>query len=128
MKNPINYFRQLLSVRLSLWIVLFAAIIFIAALNYMFQESRRAVGEEAINHATQILGNTVQRVNRIIDEVEVATRNTAWLPEQHIDEPEVMRTYTKNIVENNPDLYGCSLSFAPYYYRSKGFRGKENST
>jgi sigma-B regulation protein RsbU (phosphoserine phosphatase) len=120
MKNPVNYFRQLLSVRLSLWIVLFAAIIFIGALSYMFQESRRAVREEAISHATQILDNTVQRVDGIIDEVEVATRNMVWLPEQHIDNPEVMSSYTKNIVENNPDLYGCSLSFAPNFYRSKG--------
>ena len=51
MKNPVNYVRQLLSVRLSLWVVLFAAIIFIGALNYMFQESRRAVRDEAINSA-----------------------------------------------------------------------------
>ena len=121
MKNPVNYFRQLLSVRLSLWIVLFAAIIFIGALSYMFQESRRAVREEAISHATQILDNTVQRVNSILDEVETATRNTVWLPEKDIDNPDAMRIYTKSILENNPDLYGCALSFTPNYYKDKGY-------
>ena len=120
MKNPVNYVRQLLSVRLSLWVVLFAAIIFIGALNYMFQESRRAVRDEAINHASQILDNTVQRVNSILDEVEIATRNTVWLPIKHIDDPAAMYTYTKSIVENNPDLYGCALSFEPYYYKQFG--------
>ena len=55
MINPIIYVRRLLSVRLSLWIVLFAALIFIGALKYLFTESKETVREEAINHANQIL-------------------------------------------------------------------------
>ena len=33
MKNPLKYIRQSLSTRLSLWIVLFATVIFLAALS-----------------------------------------------------------------------------------------------
>ena len=76
MKNPITYIRQSLATRLSLWIVLLAALIFLASLGYLFHESRRAVHEEAMNRATQVLDNTVQRVTNILDQVEVATNNT----------------------------------------------------
>ena len=47
-----------LSTKLSVWIVLFAGLIFIAALGVFFNESRKAVRNEAINHATQTLDNT----------------------------------------------------------------------
>ena len=70
------FFRNSLSARLGLWIVMFAALIFIAALGFLFAESRQAVRQEAISHATQTLESTVLRVTNILDEVVVATDNT----------------------------------------------------
>ena len=90
MKNPITYIRQSLSTRLSLWIVLFAAIVLIGCIGYMFAESRQAIRQEAINRATQILENTSQRVNTILERVEVATNNTDWLITRHLDAPDSM--------------------------------------
>ena len=120
MKNPMTYIRQSLSARLSLWIVLFATIIFLAALGYMFYESRRAVYEEAMNRATQVLDNTVQRVTNILDRVEVAANNTEWLVTRHLDAPDSMFVYSHNILKNNPDLNGCSIAFEPYYFKDRG--------
>ncbi len=120
MKNPITYFRQSLSMRLSLWIVLFAALIFLIALGYMFFESRRAVRQEAINHATEILDNTAERVNTILTMVEVATNNTDWLAARHLDAPDSMFVYCRRILQNNPDLNGCSIAFEPYFFPNRG--------
>ena len=120
MKNPMTYIRQSLSARLSLWIVLFATIIFLAALGYMFYESRRAVYEEAMNRATQVLDNTVQRVTNILNRVEVAANNTEWLITRHLDAPDSMFVYSHNILKNNPDLNGCSIAFEPYYFKDRG--------
>ena len=119
-KKIIAYFHQSLSFRLSLWIVLFATIIFIGALEYMFHESREAVRDEAINRASQILDNTELRVNRILEQVEIAARNTMWLPTRHLDAPDSMYVYSRRILENNPDLYGCSIAFEPYYFKDRG--------
>ena len=120
MKNPITYIRQSLSRRLSLWIVLFAAAIFLIALGFMFYQSRKAVRQEAINHATEILDNTAERVNTILTMVEVATNNTDWLAARHLDAPDSMFVYCKRILQNNPDLNGCSIAFEPYYFPSRG--------
>ena len=120
MKNPITYFRQSLSMRLSLWIVLFAALIFLIAIGYMFFESRRAVRQEAINHATEILDNTAERVNTILTMVEVATNNTDWLAARHLDAPDSMFVYCRRILQNNPDLNGCSIAFEPYFFPNRG--------
>ena len=120
MKNPLKYLRRSLSARLSLWIVLFATFVFLTALSYMFYESRRAVKEEAMNRATQVLDNTVQRVINILDRVEVATNNTDWLPTRHLNAPDSMFVYCRRILENNPDLNGCSIAFEPYYFKDRG--------
>ena len=120
MKNPVIYIRMLLSVRLSLWIVLFTTFIFMGALGYLFNESREAVREEAISRASQILDNTELRVNSILNQVEIATRNIMWLPTRHLDASDSMYVYSRRILENNPNLFGCSIAFEPYYFKDRG--------
>ena len=120
MKNPFRHIKSSLSTRLSLWIVLFAAIIFLIALGFMFNQSRKAIRQEAINHASQILNNTAERVNTILTKVEVATNNIDWLVTRHLDAPDSMFVYSKRILINNPDLNGCSISFEPYFFKEKG--------
>ena len=118
--NIASYIRRHLSARLSVWIVLFAALIFLAALGFMFAQSRKAVRDEAISHATQTLESTVLRVTDILDKVVVATDNTDWLIPRHLDAPDSMFVYSSRILKNNPFLNGCSISFEPHYFPDRG--------
>lgn len=120
MKSPLQYIRQSLSVRLSLWIVLFAAAVFLAALGFMFVESRRTVRQEAEHRASQVLESTVQRVNGILNYVVVTTDNMAWLVTRHLDAPDSMFIYSRSILENNPNLNGCSIAFEPNFFKDRG--------
>ncbi len=120
MKNPMKYIRHSLSARLSLWIVLFAAIIFVVALGFMFVESRRTVRQEAESRASQVLESTALRVNGLLDRVVVATTNLEWLVLRHLDAPDSMFVYAQCLMENNPDLNGCSIAFEPYFFQDRG--------
>ena len=121
MRIPMSrYIRHSLSRRLSLLIVLIATIIFVAALGFMFVESRKAVREEAISSATETLDNTVLRVNSLLDRVVIATDNFEWLPARHLNTPDSMFTYSARILRCNPDLNGCSISFEPDLFKDKG--------
>ena len=121
MKRFFQYISKSLSRKLSLWIVLFAAIIFNIALGFMFRQSLVAVRQEAINRATQVLDNTVLRVNSIFQNVEIATDNTDWLVYRHLDAPDSMFVYSHRILENNPYLNGCSIAFEPYYFQDRKY-------
>lgn len=112
--------RHSLSSRLSLWVVLFATFIFLTALGYLFFVSRHTVREEAIQGATRELENTVLRVNGILEDVELAADNLEWLIYRDLDNPDAMMEYSRSVVLNNSFLNGCSISFEPYYYPSKG--------
>lgn len=120
MNNLVTYFRQSLSRRLSLMVLFIATIIFVAALGYMFVESRKAVRQEAINRASEVLDNTVLRVNRLLDRVTIATDNFEWLPARHLATPDSILGYSARILQCNPDLNGCSISFEPDFFKSKG--------
>ena len=120
MKRPLKYIRDSLSTRLSLWIVLFAAVVFVAALGFMFVESRKTVRQEAESRASQVLESTVLRVNGLLDRVVVATNNLEWLVLRHLDEPDSMFVYAKCFLENNPDLNGCSIAFEPNFFEDRG--------
>ena len=121
MRVPMSYYiRHSLSKRLSLLIVLIATIIFVAALGFMFVESRKAVRQEAISSATETLDNTVLRVNSLLDRVVIATDNFEWLPARHLNTPDSMFAYSARILECNPDLNGCSISFEPDLFKEKG--------
>ena len=120
MNSILAYIRRKLSVRVSLWVVMFAAIIFIAALGFLFYQSREAVRQEAISHATQILDKTSLRVEGILNRVEVAAGMTEWLVQRHPDKADSMFVYSRGMLLNNPDFYNCSIAFEPYYFKDKG--------
>lgn len=120
MKEIKSLIRRKLSVRVSLWVVLFAATIFNIALGYFFYQAREAVRQEAISRAMQTLDKTSLRVEGILNRVEVATNMTDWLVHRHLDDADSMFIYSRSMLRNNPDFYNCSIAFEPYHFKDKG--------
>ena len=120
MNEILKYIRRKLSIRVSLWVVLFATIIFTVALGFLVFQSREAVRQEAISHASQILDKTSLRVEGILNRVEVASNMTKWLVLRHPDKADSMFVYSRSMLANNPDFYNCSIAFEPYYFKDKG--------
>jgi sigma-B regulation protein RsbU (phosphoserine phosphatase) len=120
MKKILVYIRRKLSVRVSLWVVFFAAIIFNVALGFLFYQAREAVRQEAVSRATTILEKTSLRVEGILNRVEVASNMTKWLVERHPENADSMFVYSRSMLLNNPDFYNCSIAFEPYYFKDKG--------
>ena len=120
MNKILAYIRRKLSVRVSLWVVMFAAVIFIAALSSLFYQAREAVRQEAVHRATTILDRTSLQVEGILNRVEVATHMTEWLVQRHPDKADSMFVYSEGMLRNNPDFYTCSIAFEPYYFKEYG--------
>jgi len=120
MNKVLAYIRRKLSIRVSLWVVMFAAVIFIAALSFLFYQSREAVRQEAIHRATTILDRTSLQVEGILNRVEVASQMTDWLVERHPDVADSMFVYSEGTLRNNPEFFSCSIAFNPYYFKEYG--------
>ena len=116
MRRLLDIIRRSFSARLSLWVLLWAALIFIGSLIYVSVVTRRSIREQTITGATRVLENTELRLNRILDDVENMADNLEWLVYRHLDSPESMLEYSRTALQGNHDLIGCSISFEPDFF------------
>ena len=120
MRRVIKPINRRLSLKLSLGITLFLMVIFVVSLGILFAVSRQMVKEQAIERAEIKLGNMVQRVNGVMNEVEAASKLAEWnLDDKHLAADSILN-YARRIVAMNPNFDGCSISFEPNYYPQKG--------
>ena len=119
MSKLIKQIKQSLPLRLSLSILAFTVIIFMITIGIIFVRTRHFVRQTATEQATQILNNTAQSIMGLMGKVEVATDNSEWLVirKQH---PDSIMAFSRWILELNPDVYGCSISFEPYFFADQG--------
>ncbi len=81
--------------------------------------SHRALRQEAMRNAEQTLEGTVQNIDNILLSVEQSTGNVYYDLIQHLDNPDRMYTYSRHLVESNPNIVGCAIAFKPGYYPGK---------
>lgn len=112
--------RTTLVARLGAGVLAVVTFLFVAALFVMFRFSHQTIEEEAIEKAMHTLEGTSQHIDNILHEVEVANRQMLWNVEHHLDNPDVMAAYSRQIIKSNPHLLGCAISFEPHYYPEKG--------
>ena len=105
-----------LSLRLSLMVVLAAAVLLSVSLAVMLHFSRQALKHEALQNAEQTLEGTVQRVDNILLSVEQSVGNVYWDMLSHIDRQEQMEGYCRRIVECCPYVAGCAIAFESDFY------------
>ena len=94
MRHPIRYIRQHLSLRLGLLIIIVITVVFTALFDYLFYRCKNYIQHAAIEHATQLLDNTAERINGIMDETELVTRFMAHTTPQHLS-PDSLLSFTR---------------------------------
>ena len=104
------------SLRLNLLVICEMVLLLLLSLAVLLYFSRQTLKEEAIHNAEQTLEGTVQQIDNVLLGVEQTTYNVYQDLKEHLDEPERMFTYSREIVEANPYISGCAIIFKPNYY------------
>ena len=112
--------RRSLSARLSFWIVLVAALLLLAMIISLSRVWRTGVRAEVDKDAAQVLDNAVLRLDDILDDVERTASVLYRFVIRDLDKPDMMVSHSNNTIRYNSALSGCSISFEPGYYPSKG--------
>lgn len=108
------------STRLSLYIVLTAALVFSFTFAVIYYHSYHTLKEEAVLRTENVLEGTVSRMDNILQQVETALDNTEWLIRENLNQPERLYALTRKVLENNPGIAGCAIAFEPDYYPQYG--------
>lgn len=108
------------SMRLSLFITLTAALLFVITSFIFFYSSRGLIRQEATQHAESTLDNTILRIEKVLNSVEVAVDNMDWVIDANLSNPDSMYGITRRLLMNNPVIVGSAIAFKPNYYPEKG--------
>ena len=101
--------------RLTRWII-FTQLIVMGVVSYMiYNLSKTIVRSEETSLYESYLEVTSQNVQRMLSEVRVATLNHATEIETNIGQADKMAAIVKEIVEQNPSVRGCGISFVENY-------------
>ena len=119
MKNR-RKFKNSLSGRLTSGVVIVSAIIFTLTCTVFIRMAANKVREEAAKHAHSELSNTIHQIDAVLNAVEIAVENTAWLVPYRLSSPDFMYSITERLLQNNEFICGAAVAFEPHYYTSEG--------
>ena len=109
-----------ISGRLTLRVLIVSAIIFTLTFGIFVRMAANRVRHEATRHAHTELTNTIHQIDAVLEKVETAVENTAWLVPYRLSSPEFMYALTERLLQNNDFIHGSAVAFEPDYYASKG--------
>ena len=134
MKRLMRYIQQHLSLRLGLIITLIIAVAFSLLFDILFYHGKQDLQRAAIDHATQLLDNTAERITGIMDETELVTNFMALTVPRHLT-PDSLLIFSRRGVEENDFLTGLAISMEPNffpemgrYYSAYSLRGPDSIT
>jgi signal transduction histidine kinase len=94
--------------------------VLLIAMLFTLHYSRMYIQQSAMGDAVQSLESVMNNADLHIHKIETAADSLLPLIEQHLDNPEIMFDFSKQLLEDNPDMKGCSISFEPYFFKQKG--------
>ena len=119
-KGLIKLVKSSFSLRMSFYIMLGAASVFVLAFGVYLQQAKVSVKEEAVERAQVKLDNTILEIDKVLGSVETAVKNLSWLIPDKLDKPIYMYAITRYVLRSNPYVVGSAIAFEPGYYPDQG--------
>lgn len=103
------------------WRIMLTFLVFMGLASYIFYK----IGKESFLIASgsicqEYLENHSERVQRILSDINVASVNTIPMIEEHLDKPDQLQSIMERMIDLNPYLRSCGISFIENYYPQKG--------
>lgn len=119
MMRIVRYIQQRMSLRLGIVIVFIVTVVFVLLFDFLFYRAKSFIQRAAIQRASQLLDNTAERINGIIDETETVTNFMAQTTPHHLT-PDSLLAFSRRTVAENSFLAGFAISMEPNYFPEMG--------
>jgi len=87
--------------------------------GYNYLVSREIIEKNIRDNARNLVRATVNRIDTVLLPVEKVPQNLAgFLEDSALPTEEELKALLRAAVENNPDIYGSTIAFEPYAFRS----------
>lgn len=95
-----------------------ALFFFTFLVNYYF--TRNTIKETTQINAVLLADKTVSRIEQELLTVQTIPQNLVWMLESANLPKDSISNFLKRIVQNNPNIYGTTIAFEPYYFIQEG--------
>ena len=103
------------------WRILLTLVIVMGVLSFViYSLSTVVLISETEDYYENVLKASNEKVRRIISDVYVAAVNTVPQVEDNLDNPDRLQLLMERLVEHNPRIRSCGISFVEDYYPQKG--------
>lgn len=98
-----------------------AIVVFFAVVTFFFVARTKAmIVTQAEESVRNLVKATTGRIDKLMSDVGTAVASQKWIIGEKLDEPDYMYKITRELVENNPYIYGSTVAFKSNYYKDKG--------
>jgi sigma-B regulation protein RsbU (phosphoserine phosphatase) len=111
---------QALRARSSLAIIITAAVFIEATSVIQYLFAQKGIRDEVEHRAQSELRAKSLEIHGVLNSIEVAIENTAWLMEQHVNSPDELYTICDQLLTHSPNLVGMGIGYAPDYFPQHG--------
>ena len=119
-KKKKNNYNSTVAGKLS-WRILLTLVVVMGVLSFViYSLSTVVLISETEDYYENVLKASNEKVRRIISDVYVAAVNTVPQVEDNLDNPDRLQLLMERLVEHNPRIRSCGISFVEGYYPQKG--------
>lgn len=106
--------------KLSFYIVIVTAILFIVLQIIISIAAIVAIKDEATANADNTLDATIAEIDKVMEQIEIATQDLAWVVEGTLPMPDRFADIAEKSLKASNLKYGNTIAFAPDYYPEHG--------
>ena len=114
-----NWFKSL-QTKSSLALLVTAAVLIELTSAVQYWYAKKGIREQVEQRAKSELKVKGLEIQNILTAVEVAMKNHAWEAEQMLALPDTMYSVARRLAEQNDQIVGAGISFAPNFYPKMG--------
>ena len=106
--------------RMTLWVMLVLFVMMCALAYFIYELSKNIVVDENASTFHSSMKTSGSNISDVMSDVEVAVRNNVFDVERSLGQPDQLPEIMRRIVEQNPWVRSCGVSFVENYYSQKG--------
>ena len=120
MNKLLDKWRKSFQTKSTLIIIFTAAVLIETTSLVQYFYAREGIREGVQQRAESELAVRNLKINNVMNAVEVAVQNMAWIVELSLDRPDTMYAVTRKMLACNDIIVGSAVAFEPNYYPQKG--------
>lgn len=109
------------SAKLSLNILLYTAILFLLTQGIVTIISYNLILREAKSSASNLLSANVNKIENVINKIELSVQNEAWLVSENRFDEDFLYHITQKVVSENENIVGSAIAFRDGYFKDRHF-------